>query len=129
MYVDCASPWIRARGFIGVHVSALGEARLVTGFVAQETIDIDCCCGCCGCCGGGGYCRYSVHPLSFLPPLTHPIHLHSSAPSHHQGNTEYKLKLVDPTPERIQHLTTQLKWRLAEGSNEAIYEVGVQVHS
>lgn len=42
-----------------------------------------------------------------------------------EGNVEYKLKLVQPTPERLQHLTTQLKWRLAEGVNEAIYEVGV----
>ena len=27
-----------------------------------------------------------------------------------EGNTEYKYKLVDPTEERIQHLTTQLNW-------------------
>jgi GTPase len=38
---------------------------------------------------------------------------------------EYKLKLINPSPERIEHLTTQLKWRLAEGNGEAIYEIGV----
>lgn len=40
------------------------------------------------------------------------------------GNVEYKLKL-DPNPLRFQHLVTQLKWRLSEGSGDAIYEVGV----
>jgi GTPase len=39
---------------------------------------------------------------------------------------EYKLKLVDPTPERLVHLVTQMKWRLTEGSGEAIYEIGVE---
>lgn len=33
---------------------------------------------------------------------------------------------MDPTPERIEHLITQLKWRLGEGMGEAIYEVGVE---
>ncbi|KAJ3114458.1 GTP-binding protein 1 [Phlyctochytrium bullatum] len=42
-----------------------------------------------------------------------------------EGNVEYKLKLVDPPPERIEHLITQMKWRLAEGSGEAMYEIGV----
>jgi len=42
-----------------------------------------------------------------------------------EGNIEYKLKLVSPTPERLEHLVTQLKWRLAEGGGEAIYEIGV----
>ncbi|KAJ3267408.1 GTP binding protein, partial [Blyttiomyces sp. JEL0837] len=47
-----------------------------------------------------------------------------------EGNVEYKastpdLKLIDPTPERIEHLVTQMKWRLAEGHGEAMYEVGV----
>jgi GTPase len=43
-----------------------------------------------------------------------------------EGNVEYKLKLVDPTPERFQHLVSQLKWRLAEGQGEALYEIGVE---
>jgi len=42
------------------------------------------------------------------------------------GNTEYKLKLVNPPPERIQHLTTQMKFRLQEGHGEAKYEIGVE---
>ncbi|KAI9330293.1 P-loop containing nucleoside triphosphate hydrolase protein, partial [Obelidium mucronatum] len=44
------------------------------------------------------------------------------------GNVEYKLKLINPPPERLQHLVTQLKWRLAEGHGEAIYEIGVSDH-
>lgn len=52
-------------------------------------------------------------------------------PEIEQGNIEYKLKLVDPSLERIEHLITQLKWRflslirLAEGNGEAMYEIGV----
>lgn len=41
------------------------------------------------------------------------------------GNIEYKLKLINPTPERMVHLATQMKWRLAEGEGEALYEIGV----
>jgi len=41
------------------------------------------------------------------------------------GNVEYKLKLVDPTPDRIEHLTTQMKWRLGQGGGEMFYEIGV----
>jgi hypothetical protein len=32
-----------------------------------------------------------------------------------EGNIEYKLMLVAPSEERLQHLTTQLKWRVLEG--------------
>jgi GTPase len=32
---------------------------------------------------------------------------------------------VNCSPERIEHLVTQLKWRLAEGNGEALYELGV----
>lgn len=41
------------------------------------------------------------------------------------GNIEYKLKLVNPTRQRFEHLVTQMKWRLREGHGEAIYEIGV----
>jgi len=41
------------------------------------------------------------------------------------GNVGYKLKLVRPTAARVEHLTTQMKWRIAEGGGEAIYELGV----
>src|ERR1700761_6760939 len=42
-----------------------------------------------------------------------------------QGNVEYKLQLIDPTPERFPRLVTQLKWRLLEGGGQAYYELGV----
>lgn len=41
------------------------------------------------------------------------------------GNVEYKLKLVNPSKQRFEHLVTQMKWRLREGNGEAIYEIGV----
>ena len=31
------------------------------------------------------------------------------------GNVEYKRQLVSPSPSRLVHLVTQLKWRLGEG--------------
>lgn len=49
----------------------------------------------------------------------------SLPPEVERGNIEYKLKLVDPTPVRFEHLVTQMKWRLQEGFGEAIYEIGV----
>jgi GTP-binding protein 1 len=42
-----------------------------------------------------------------------------------EGNVEYKLKLVSPTPERFAQLVSQMKWRLTEGMGEAVYEIGV----
>lgn len=47
-------------------------------------------------------------------------------PEEDEGNVEYKLKLVNPSPSRFQHLVTQMKWRLREGQGEAIYEIGVE---
>ncbi|KAI8818768.1 GTP-binding protein 2-like protein [Fimicolochytrium jonesii] len=46
-------------------------------------------------------------------------------PEVEQGNVEYKLQLINTPPERLEHLITQLKWRLAEGYGEAMYEIGV----
>jgi GTPase len=46
-------------------------------------------------------------------------------PENDLGNIEYKVHLVEPTQNRLQHLATQLKWRLNEGQGEAIYELGV----
>ncbi|KAJ0401481.1 hypothetical protein ATCC90586_010458 [Pythium insidiosum] len=43
-----------------------------------------------------------------------------------EGNVEYKLQLLDPAPDRVKHLTTQLHWRLNEGKGVAFYEVGVR---
>eukprot|EP00112_Aurelia_sp_Birch-Aquarium-sp1_P000843 Seg1080.7 transcript_id=Seg1080.7/GoldUCD/mRNA.D3Y31 product="GTP-binding protein 2" protein_id=Seg1080.7/GoldUCD/D3Y31 len=50
----------------------------------------------------------------------------SLPPEVEEGNIEYKLKLVNPTATRIEHLVTQMKWRLQEGGGEAIYEIGVE---
>jgi len=47
-------------------------------------------------------------------------------PEPQNGNIEYKLKLVKPSSQRLEHLVTQMKWRLREGNGEAIYEMGVE---
>ncbi|XP_077999195.1 GTP-binding protein 2-like [Glandiceps talaboti] len=52
--------------------------------------------------------------------------LSSLPPEIEEGNVEYKLKLVNPSPFRFEHLVTQMKWRLREGQGEAIYEIGVE---
>ncbi|KAI8069694.1 P-loop containing nucleoside triphosphate hydrolase protein [Gongronella butleri] len=59
--------------------------------------------------------------------IWHQHHLNGHLPPEvdHEGNIEYKLKLVDPSAERMEHLITQMKWRLAEGRGEALYELGV----
>ncbi len=41
------------------------------------------------------------------------------------GNVEYKLKLQSLTMDRVDHLTTQLIWRLEEGDGTAFYQIGV----
>lgn len=46
-------------------------------------------------------------------------------PEDDNGNIEYKSQLIDPTVSRLQHLVTQMKWRLCEGNGEAIYKLGV----
>ncbi|KNE62494.1 hypothetical protein AMAG_07708 [Allomyces macrogynus ATCC 38327] len=46
-------------------------------------------------------------------------------PEVEEGNVEYKLKLVNISDERFVHLVTQMKWRLAEGCGEALYEIGI----
>lgn len=50
----------------------------------------------------------------------------SLPPEIEEGNVEYKLKLVNPSDSRFEHLVTQMKWRLQEGQGEAIYEIGVE---
>ena len=42
------------------------------------------------------------------------------------GNCEYKLKLDNPTLNRVDHLTTQMRFRLNEGYGHAVYRVGVE---
>lgn len=33
---------------------------------------------------------------------------------------------MNPSDSRVEHLVTQMKWRLEEGEGEAIYEIGVE---
>ncbi|XP_056291868.1 GTP-binding protein 2-like [Pseudoliparis swirei] len=47
-------------------------------------------------------------------------------PEAEEGNIEYKLKLVNTTQYRFEHLATQMKWRLQEGRGEAVYQIGVE---
>ena len=42
------------------------------------------------------------------------------------GNVEYKLKLCDVDINRIEELTTQMKFRLEEGGGECYYKIGVE---
>ena len=46
-------------------------------------------------------------------------------PENDEGNIEYKQHLIEPTPDRIERLISQMKYRLAEGGGEALYELGV----
>ncbi|KAI6129283.1 hypothetical protein EDD16DRAFT_1471158 [Pisolithus croceorrhizus] len=46
-------------------------------------------------------------------------------PEVEEGNVEYKLQLLAPSPARFARLVTQLKWRLLEGGGQAYYEIGV----
>ena len=41
------------------------------------------------------------------------------------GNVEYKLKLDSPNMARVEHLTTQMAFRLKEGNGTAYYQIGV----
>ena len=47
------------------------------------------------------------------------------APESDDGNCEYKRHLVHPSKDRMEHLTTQMAYRLTEGMGEALYVVGV----
>lgn len=42
------------------------------------------------------------------------------------GNNEYKFKLCSLTDSQMNHRNTQLNWRLNEGNNEAVYQIGVE---
>eukprot|EP00198_Chlamydomonas_reinhardtii_P007126 XP_001696462.1 GTP binding protein [Chlamydomonas reinhardtii] len=43
-----------------------------------------------------------------------------------EGNVEYKYRIKDPHPVRLQQLITQLKYRLSEGNGECFYYIGVE---
>ncbi len=45
---------------------------------------------------------------------------------HYYGKIEYKLTLMGKDKKRIQHLTTQLNFRLNNGKGQAIYRIGVE---
>lgn len=42
------------------------------------------------------------------------------------GPTEYKLKIIDHSHERIEHLTTQMNCRIHNGSGEGHYMLGYE---
>ena len=43
-----------------------------------------------------------------------------------EGNNEYKFKLTNLSDDQFIHRITQLNWRLNEGCDEAVYEIGVE---
>ena len=47
-------------------------------------------------------------------------------PEKDDGNIEYKLKLTDTSLSRIERLTSQMRYRCAEGNGECIYNLGVE---
>ncbi|CAF2400862.1 unnamed protein product [Rotaria sp. Silwood2] len=55
-----------------------------------------------------------------------PFILTGLPPEPQEGHIEYKRKLVEPDPYRLEHLITQMNWRLQEGQGEALYEIGVE---
>jgi len=54
-----------------------------------------------------------------------PLPTHLPPENDTEGNIEYKSTLVNPSASRLQHLSTQMKWRLQEGGGQALYEIGV----
>ena len=46
-------------------------------------------------------------------------------PENEEGNIEYKRQLNDNSPERIERLATQMRYRCNEGGSECIYNLGV----
>eukprot|EP00192_Tetraselmis_astigmatica_P002256 CAMPEP_0117686214 /NCGR_PEP_ID=MMETSP0804-20121206/22300_1 /TAXON_ID=1074897 /ORGANISM="Tetraselmis astigmatica, Strain CCMP880" /LENGTH=1054 /DNA_ID=CAMNT_0005497831 /DNA_START=599 /DNA_END=3763 /DNA_ORIENTATION=+ len=47
-------------------------------------------------------------------------------PESEEGNTEYKLRLRDPSAPRFEQLVTQMQFRLTEGAGLAYYYLGVE---
>ncbi|TEB27922.1 hypothetical protein FA13DRAFT_1736099 [Coprinellus micaceus] len=64
---------------------------------------------------------HTPSPLSSELAITLP----RLVPESDDGNVEYKLQLLNPSPARFARLVTQLKWRLLEGGGQAYYELGV----
>lgn len=51
--------------------------------------------------------------------------LNNISPECDYGNVEYKVKLVDKTEERVDEITSQMRYRTDEGNGESIYVIGV----
>jgi GTPase len=66
-----------------------------------------------------------AHELNAIMSRENPEPVERISPERHTGNIEYKWKLVGKSAERIEHLTTQMNYRLTEGSGEAYYMIGV----
>ncbi|KAK4686789.1 hypothetical protein P7C73_g3331, partial [Tremellales sp. Uapishka_1] len=66
----------------------------------------------------------TIHRQALLHPLPSPSPK-LAAERDKEGHIEYKLKLIEPSQERFEKLTSQMMWRLKEGRNEAIYEIGL----
>jgi GTPase len=47
-------------------------------------------------------------------------------PENEDGNNEYKLKLLNVTAEKIEKITTQMRYRCEQGNGECIYTLGVE---
>ncbi|KAG6888049.1 hypothetical protein C0995_010910 [Termitomyces sp. Mi166 len=67
----------------------------------------------------------SLIELSTSPSPLSLDNLPRLVPENDEGNVEYKLQLLSPSPARFARLVTQLKWRLLEGGGQAYYELGV----
>lgn len=63
--------------------------------------------------------------ISISPSPIPPSPIPRLVPEIEEGNVEYKLQLLNPSPARFTRLVTQLKWRLLEGGGQAFYELGV----
>ncbi|KAL1760543.1 hypothetical protein FB107DRAFT_256076 [Schizophyllum commune] len=67
----------------------------------------------------------SPSPLSKSPSPITVSAVPKLVPESDDGNVEYKLQLLSPSPARFARLVTQMKWRLLEGGGQAYYELGV----
>jgi|UniRef100_A0A6C0IZG8 GTPase len=47
-------------------------------------------------------------------------------PEVEEGNQEYKLKLLDNSIEKVEKITTQMRWRTDEGNGESLYTIGIE---
>ena len=72
------------------------------------------------------YSRQSLIPPYNESEMESPALVPKLVPeSDKEGHIEYKLKLINPSPERFERLVTQMLWRLKQGKSEALYELGL----